>query len=675
MKVIACCHLLIVIAAAAIMPSFVSPSTDEIAENTKQELAKFFAGEDEDGSAKPIVTKGNAAVFATSDILTVASRNMDASKVIDAAMKVVFDPNASKTAQTKAKLDLENVQQYLQHSSTSLNAAALHSAPMAGFKREHEQAERQKRSDAKAAIAKEEKKKKKNQPKKLPEALMLEDYVEMAKGEGAPAPLQAVSPEEDIRVTRSVHSKKAKELAVDPSQLPKPKDGKHYSKPELVEVIKSIMDAHADKKIFQIDVIKAIIASNYVPIGQKTIERLMKKDRDGEIILDEPWLPSQGGKQKAVPDHVVAEKAAVLREGNNEGFDMQDTVKHMIMDHRAKLQEEAGLVADPKAPSQSTVDKYCVSMAKAGVAIVDNVMSKTENRSTNEKSQRGPISNVGIVSATQFEVMDEEDHELNKELESASIRTRALYELTRRARGGAPIWAVKPQLLFSTDDTTTFIFDGKDGKKGKWVFASDTAVKNRGTSSIYRQEKVNIMNGLRVKVTFTFSAAGMTAPLFITISGVSEDEMPDEEFLHVQVPGLAVGGAGVTVGNKTMGHIFFMRKGKGADEERVKYYQDQVLLPWIEEVRKDIDSNYVTGMKVPTKLKAVSWMDGALDQVASLADNPEKFAKAWITVCKQNPGRTAVEQPADLAPVFKLFKQYVANTSSLDQHVTNLFRD
>ena len=184
-----------------------------------------------------------------------------------------------------------------------------------------------------------------------------------------------------------------------------------------------------------------------------------------------------------------------------------------------------------------------------------------------------------------------------------------------------------------------------------------------------------MMNGLRVKVTFTFSAAGMTAPLFITVSGVSEDEMPDEEFLHIQVPGLAVGGTGVTVGNKTMGHVFFMRKGKGADEERVKYYQDQVLLPWIEEVRKDIDSNYVTGMKVPTKLKAVSWMDGALDQVASLADNPEKFAKAWITVCKQNAGRTGAEQPADLAPVFKLFRKYVAETSHLDRHVTKAFKE
>jgi hypothetical protein len=65
-----------------------------------------------------------------------------------------------------------------------------------------------------------------------------------------------------------------------------------------------------------------------------------------------------------------------------------------------------------------------------------------------------------------------------------------------------------------------------------------------------------------------------------------------------------------------MGHIFFMRRGKGADEERVKYYQDEILLPWIEEVRKGIDKNHVPGMKVSTKMKAVSWMDG--DEVKAL---------------------------------------------------------
>ena len=664
---------LIFIAATA-MPSYQTAPTDDIKVSTKEEVAKIYACEDKDGPTKPIVTKGTAAVHAAVDVLSVGSRNINAAKAMDAAMAVLCDPKASNTARTAAVKDMESIQEYLRHSGNALIAAAKHSAPIAGLKKAHEEEERKKLSDAKATINAGVKKKKKNPSKKLPEVLLLEDYVKQKKGEATSLmQAQVVSPE-DQRVTRSrTSTTKSTTSTYDKSQLPKPQNGTSYTKPEVVSVIESaLQDTSQGNTPVQAHIIKAIISAGYVPVHQRNVEKLMQKRRKGDAILDTPWTQ---GRAKAVPDDIVAKTAESIRNGTSEGPDMQGTVEKMITDLRAERQEKAGLVPNPKTPSHSTVDKYVVKLVQQGASIVDNTVSKTETRNTNEKSERGPISNVALVGATQFEVMDEEDRELNRQLANASFQTRALYELVRRARGGAPIWAIRPQLLFSTDDTTTYIFDGKEGKQGKWVFASERAIKNRGTQSIYREEKVNMMNGIRVKVTFTFSGAGMTAPLFITVSGLSEEEMPNDEFLHVQVPGLAVGGEGVTVGSKTMGHVFFMRKGKGADEERVKYYQDEILLPWIEEVRKGIDSNYVTGMKVPTKLKAVSWMDGALDQVASIADNPEKFAKAWITVCKQNPGRTAVEQPADLAPVFKLFKQYVANTSSLDQHVTNLFRD
>lgn len=73
-----------------------------------------------------------------------------------------------------------------------------------------------------------------------------------------------------------------------------------------------------------------------------------------------------------------------------------------------------------------------------------------------------------------------------------------------------------------------------------------------------------MMNGMRVKLTFTFSAAGMCAPLFVTVSGIPEEEMPNKPFVHMKVPGLCIGGGGVTLGNKEEGHVFFMRKEEAA---------------------------------------------------------------------------------------------------------------
>jgi hypothetical protein len=383
-------------------------------------------------------------------------------------------------------------------------------------------------------------KKKKNQLKKLPEVMLLDDYVKQKLGDASPlAQVHAVSPKEK-RITRSSTSTfiKSTTSIYDKSKLPEPQNGTSYTKPEIISVIENaLQDESQGRAPSQRQVITAIISAGYVPVTQRNVEKLILKHRNGNVILDTPW---ERGNAKAVPDDIVAKTAESIRNGTNESLSMQDTIEKLIIDARAERQEKAGLVPDPKTPSHSTVDKYVVKMVQRGASIVDNTISKTETRSTNEKSERGPISIVGIVGATQFEVMDEEDRELNSQLANASFQTRALYELVRRARGGAPIWAIRPQLLFSTDDTTAYIFDGKADKKGKWVFASERAIKNRGTQSIYRQEKVNMMNGVRVKVTFKFSGAGMTAPLFTTVSGLSEEEMPNDEFLHVQVPGLAL---------------------------------------------------------------------------------------------------------------------------------------
>ena len=41
------------------------------------------------------------------------------------------------------------------------------------------------------------------------------------------------------------------------------------------------------------------------------------------------------------------------------------------------------------------------------------------------------------------------------------------------------------------------------------------------------------MNGMRVKLTFTFSAMGTCMPLVVTVTGLTEKEMPDgKEFTH-----------------------------------------------------------------------------------------------------------------------------------------------
>ena len=62
-----------------------------------------------------------------------------------------------------------------------------------------------------------------------------------------------------------------------------------------------------------------------------------------------------------------------------------------------------------------------------------------------------------------------------------------------------------------------------------------------------------------MKITYTFSAAGTCAAISITVLGLTERELPQDQCVHLSIEGLCVGGDGVTVGNKAKGHLLFMR--------------------------------------------------------------------------------------------------------------------
>jgi Tol biopolymer transport system component len=162
---------------------------------------------------------------------------------MDAAMAVLRDPEASNMARNAALKAMEIVQEYLRHSGDALMAAAKHSAPIAGLMKAHEQEERKKLSNAKATINASMKKKKKNQLKKLPEVMLLDDYVKQKLGDASPlAQVHAVSPKEK-RITRSSTSTfiKSTTSIYDKSKLPEPQNGTSYTKPEIISVIENAL--------------------------------------------------------------------------------------------------------------------------------------------------------------------------------------------------------------------------------------------------------------------------------------------------------------------------------------------------------------------------------------------------------------------------------------------------
>ena len=112
------------------------------------------------------------------------------------------------------------------------------------------------------------------------------------------------------------------------------------------------------------------------------------------------------------------------------------------------------------------------------------------------------------------------------------------------------------------------------------------SIKTSGTRSKYKFDDCKNMNGLRVKLTYTFTSIGTMAPIFISVLGLNERELPQDHCISIDIPGLCVGGGGVTVGNNQRGILMFMRGESGIDKDMYRIYRDEVLLPFLSKSRE-----------------------------------------------------------------------------------------
>ena len=181
-----------------------------------------------------------------------------------------------------------------------------------------------------------------------------------------------------------------------------------------------------------------------------------------------------------------------------------------------------------------------------------------------------------------------------------------------------------------------------------------------------------MMKGLRVKLTYTFSGVGVLAPPFISISGLTSEQLPLDTcpsgLLCLHITGLCVAGGGVTVGAGGKGYVLFVRNDNDGqyDKKRVCFYRDNVLLPFIDELRTIYDG-WQRGMPITEGMKVVSWCDGDHAQIKSIIEATDEYNTYRISAMKHNAARTGTEQGADLTRVFRLMRQLHTKTTVSDQ--------
>ena len=217
-------------------------------------------------------------------------------------------------------------------------------------------------------------------------------------------------------------------------------------------------------------------------------------------------------------------------------------------------------------PDQKTIRNYKSLMASLpDISVIRNAVPKPQTRFTAENSWMSSVAFMILVAATHFIPLWTKSHqyeEQQKRLKEASAGAKKLFSLVLKANFNMPLFVIRPPYNCSTDDTTTYTYVGEGQTKATFLLASRSALKSAGTCSKYKAEDSNAMQGLRVKLTFTFSQAGCVADTFVSIVGLTESELPKRTcptgFLALDIKGLAVGGGGITVGEQKSGWLVFI---------------------------------------------------------------------------------------------------------------------
>jgi hypothetical protein len=106
---------------------------------------------------------------------------------------------------------------------------------------------------------------------------------------------------------------------------------------------------------------------------------------------------------------------------------------------------------------------------------------------------------------------------------------KEMVQLVQEANGHTAVHLVRAQYIFSTDDTPQYVFAGEDkNSNSQWRLCNREDLDECGRRGLHEPDDVTCMHAFRVKHTFTFSAAGQLAPIYTTVAGLCEKEMPVE---------------------------------------------------------------------------------------------------------------------------------------------------
>ena len=441
---------------------------------------------------------------------------------------------------------------------------------------------------------------------------------------------------------------------VNRTKLPSPANGVEFTKLEIAEIIATTQYRTAERA----DIIEKMVphlASFGIIVQKWTLRRMMAEYAQGKPIVGKFQLKS--GRPAYCTLEEVKQIADASEEFKGKVISKEDISNMIVAKHSERYKTAGVKVLTEKKISSRSVKNYTALIAdEANMSVSKSYVIKSTSRNVAENSVRGSIALAATVGVSHLLPVERYDDDILSHMKKMPAKTLQLMEMAS-STFGTPVYPIPPQYIYSSDDTTVYTFDGTAKGKEEFVLVTKSSLAKRGTRAVYHCEDDKAMQGMRVKLTFTFSAIGTCFPLVATVAGLKEREMPGKEFVHVKIPGFCIGGGGVNINNKEVGHLLLMRDSAGAEKQRFKWYQEEILFPGINGHRQEFGKfDASSGREIPDKLTAVSWCDGDLSQIHSITNSVRRLSENKVIANKQHAARSGVEQPCDVSKVFMLLK-------------------
>ena len=416
------------------------------------------------------------------------------------------------------------------------------------------------------------------------------------------------------------------------------------------------------------------------------IYKMYKRTKSNGGVARGPGRPS-----KMDLDEIVQKTQTQLKDRSSDSntFKLKH-MKNIIVQKQKDVAAAGGL--DPATIECSVTTeqaKICMTATAATASGVSfskkKLLKKTTSRYRSEHSIMCGYAYAATALTTMYLTGTQPSWMSTVRSELLSPTTLKTLEMVKRLHGSEEVYPVNPNLVLSTDDTTVFVFEGtKDnGGEEEWDWKIIDMSNNSSLRSDFEVgSDAENSGGLRVRLTFTFTASGLAAPPYVSVSGLTEEELSVElcpdGILACKVPGLCKGGDDLH--NNGYGWLVFLRADKrdknspglSIANKKFIHYNDDVLLPFIQGLREKLGLR--PGQEIPEWMTAVSWFDGDIPQLQTMLYEAREAIDAAERIIrnKHSAAATGTQQPCDLSPVFRLLKYIQSRATAVGDTAVGL---